>query len=492
MLSTSLQIGQIIFDIQLIVYVDMKTQLSASFLIFFSTTVLFSQNSHYWTQQYGNKSMLLGGAVIGSVNDLGAVYYNPGFLVFQEDASSLVITAKFFQLTNVKMENGLGENVDLEKSNLGNSAGLIAGVFKLKFMPNSKFAFVSLTRRSQNLDLVYKNQSKVDALPVNPGTEDLTSDIVLNLESTEIWGGIAWSHFLNEHISIGISNYMAVAYTKSLLSIDLNALAIDGHVVTLNRIRQYDYLNFGMIWKVGFALKYQRFSVGIGITAPKINIYGRGFMYTKGIMAGTGPDYTEITEDYYESDNQKNIPVVLKSPLSIGIGTGFTLSKFTFHLSSEWFNKVNKYKVMEPEVFLGQTSGEPVINNVVDELQMVVNAGIGVKYNLRKNYDLYMGFSTDFSAASSDSKAFTDLESEIYNSSMKANIYHFSGGTVLEFNKLYLTLGIIYNYGIDYLAPPINIPDGQINSNNAEETASLKISTWKLLLGFAIKSSDEK
>ena len=210
-------------------------------------------------------------------------------------------------------------------------------------------------------------------------------------------------------------------------------------------------------------------------------------MYTKGIMAGTGPDYTENAEDYFESDFQKSIPVKLKSPLSIGIGTGFTLSKFTFHLSSEWFNKVNKYMVMEPEVFIGQSSGEPVINNVVDELIMVINAGMGIKYNLNQNYDLYMGFSTDFSAASPDSKTFTDLSSEIYNSSMKGNIYHFSGGTVLEFNKLFMTLGFAYNYGINYLAPPVDLPDSQASANNLEEIASLKVSSWKLLLGFAIK-----
>jgi hypothetical protein len=145
---------------------------------------------------------------------------------------------------------------------------------------------------------------------------------------------------------------------------------------------------------------------------------------------------------------------------------------------------------MEPEVFIGQTSGEQVINNIVDELQTVVNAGLGIKYNLNKNHDLYMGFSTDFSAASPDSKTFTDLASEIYNSSMQANFYHFSGGTVLEFKSLYLTLGLAYNYGIDYLTPPVELPDGQIRLNNSEETATLKVSTWKLILGFAIKPSD--
>jgi hypothetical protein len=469
----------------------MKNLLVTSLLIFFSFISLYSQNSHYWTQQYGNKSLLLSGAVTGSVTDLGAVYYNPGFLSLQDSATSFVITAKLFQFTNVKLENGLGENVDLKKNNFGNLSGLIAGIFKLNFMPKSKFAYSVLTRRTNNIDLDYKSQSNFDVLPISPGTEDFSSDIVLNHESKEIWGGVSWSYPLNNHMSIGISNFVTLSNTNSLLNIDLNTLASDNHVVALNRIRQYDYLNFGLILKAGFALKYPKFSAGISITVPKINIWGTGFMYTQGIKAGTGANYTLLEEDYYESDYQENIPVYLKSPLSISIGTGFIFNKFTLHLSSEWFNKVNKYKVLEPTVFLGQSSGEPVINNVVDELQTVINTGIGVKYNLNKNYNLYMGFSTDFSAASPDSKTFTDLSNEIYNSSLKGNIYHFSGGTVLELNKLFLTLGLAYSHSINDLAPPVDLPEGPSSSNNLEEIASLKVSSWKLLLGFAIKPSDK-
>jgi len=465
----------------------MRTLLVTSLLIFLSAACLLSQSSHYWTQHYGNKSLLLGGAVIGSVTDLGAVYYNPGFLALQEDNSSFVITAKFLQFTNVKMENGLGEDIDLNKNKLGTSSGLIAGTFKLNFTPKSQFAYAFLTRRNQNIDLVYKNHSISDVLPISPGTEEFTSEIVLNLDGNEIWTGMAWSYPLSEHLSFGISNYMAISYTYSLLSIDLNTLTSDKHVVSLGRIRQYDYLNFGMIFKGGFALKYPNFSAGISITAPKINLWGNGYMYTQGIFAGTGSDYTEAEEDYFESDYQENIPATLKSPLSIGAGAGYSVNKFTFHFNFEWFNKVDKYIVMEPEEFLGQTSGEPVINNVVDELIMIVNAGLGVKYSLTKNYDLYMGFSTDFSAASPDSKTFTDLDSEIYHSSTEGNIYHFSGGTVFEFNKFHLTLGMAYNYGINYIDPPVELPDSQIRQNSSEDSATLKVSTWRLLIGFAIK-----
>ena len=36
-----------------------------------------AQDTQYWNIQYGTRSTLLGGAVIGSVADLSATYYNP-------------------------------------------------------------------------------------------------------------------------------------------------------------------------------------------------------------------------------------------------------------------------------------------------------------------------------------------------------------------------------------------------------------------------------
>ena len=35
---------------------------------------LMSQDAHYWSLQYGSKSLLMGGAVIGHVDDMSATY----------------------------------------------------------------------------------------------------------------------------------------------------------------------------------------------------------------------------------------------------------------------------------------------------------------------------------------------------------------------------------------------------------------------------------
>ncbi|MGD8412871.1 MAG: hypothetical protein PVF33_01490, partial [Candidatus Latescibacterota bacterium] len=40
----------------------------------------YAQDTHYWNTQYGPRSMLLSGAVIGNIADMSATYYNPGAL----------------------------------------------------------------------------------------------------------------------------------------------------------------------------------------------------------------------------------------------------------------------------------------------------------------------------------------------------------------------------------------------------------------------------
>ena len=47
-----------------------------------------AQDSHYWSEQYGTRAALLGGAMIGSVRDLSSTYYNPG-------ATALNLEARF-------------------------------------------------------------------------------------------------------------------------------------------------------------------------------------------------------------------------------------------------------------------------------------------------------------------------------------------------------------------------------------------------------------
>ena len=108
-------------------------------------TIVNAQDAHYWSEQFGNKSMLLGGTVNASVEDLGLVYYNPGRLS-QIENPAFVISARVYELSNVRITDGLGEGKDLKKSNFGGGPSLVAGTFKLPFLKDHHFAYGFLTR----------------------------------------------------------------------------------------------------------------------------------------------------------------------------------------------------------------------------------------------------------------------------------------------------------------------------------------------------------
>ena len=143
-------------------------------LLLFIGLILFSVNSmaqdgHYWTQPYGNKSMLLNGTVSGSVSDLGAVYYNPARLGLV-DKPAFLISADVFQLTTLNIENGFGENSDFSESDFGSAPSLVAGTFKIKKMPKMKFAYSILNRNSSDLSLFYRTDAQGEVIDNLPGT----------------------------------------------------------------------------------------------------------------------------------------------------------------------------------------------------------------------------------------------------------------------------------------------------------------------------------
>jgi hypothetical protein len=79
-------------------------------------------------KKYGNRSALLNGAVIGSVNDLGAVYYNPARLTQMEN-QSFVLSAKAYKFYNVRIEDILDEGSDLKENTFGGAPSLVSGTF---------------------------------------------------------------------------------------------------------------------------------------------------------------------------------------------------------------------------------------------------------------------------------------------------------------------------------------------------------------------------
>ena len=69
-----------------------------------------AQSEYHWSDQFGNRSTLLNGTMIGGVSDLGAVFYNPGRLA-QLDRPGFLLTAEAFEVNHVELEGGSGTDL---------------------------------------------------------------------------------------------------------------------------------------------------------------------------------------------------------------------------------------------------------------------------------------------------------------------------------------------------------------------------------------------
>jgi hypothetical protein len=85
-----------------------------------------AQDAHYWTEQYGTRESLLGGAVVGSVEGLPAVFYNPSRLVAGE-RTSFALSTHVFGWASISVENGASPGVDLSATRTGLEPSLVAG-----------------------------------------------------------------------------------------------------------------------------------------------------------------------------------------------------------------------------------------------------------------------------------------------------------------------------------------------------------------------------
>jgi len=121
------------------------------FLVTIMLSSIYAQDSHYWNLQYGAKSTLLGGAVIGSVTDLSATYYNPGAVSLFNDPK-VILSAKVYQYEGITVVNGAGKNKDLDYSSISPSPTFFAFDINIDTTGRNKLAFSILTRQSMNFD----------------------------------------------------------------------------------------------------------------------------------------------------------------------------------------------------------------------------------------------------------------------------------------------------------------------------------------------------
>ncbi len=167
----------------------MTVRALAVFAVFISAPDIYAQDAHNWTQQYGPRSSLLRGAVIGSVDDISATYYNPGALGLAPDLA-FAITANVFERSGVVLEDGGGNGVDLGTARSGVRPSLVAGMLRRNLFGSSVLAYSLLTRVKGTQDFSGVAILAGSDIPPSRQLQEQAGLVQGEGAGTELWAGL--------------------------------------------------------------------------------------------------------------------------------------------------------------------------------------------------------------------------------------------------------------------------------------------------------------
>jgi hypothetical protein len=391
-----------------------------------------AQDSHYWTDQFGTRANLLGGAVIGSKLDLSNTYYNPGALALVNDPSLLLGTGAYeYSRIGIKEAGAHGE--DVSTSSARGVPSLFAVSFLSRWREGHSFAFSVLTRRDFHLELDTGVIGTGDALAGSPGAEDIAGQALLQQDVSDTWVGVTWSHAPSVHWGLGLTQYVAVRSQSTRAEAILQAVgAPPGEGGATVSIRDLSYWNGRILWKGGLMLDLSPLTLGLTVTTPSVDLAGSGqITFNDAVLLSTG---STLAADY-----QEGVRAHERSPLSIGIGGSYPIGRGAIHASAEWFDQVPDFRVLDTAPWTDQTTGATHEHQVRNRLQEVFNVGLGLEYSVRDDTKLYAGFITDKSGG--EEKKRDDVTVSTWD------LYHVSGGAEIALSFVNVTFGAAYAFG---------------------------------------------
>ncbi len=420
-------------------------------LIFVILNPIISQDTHYWSQQYGTKSALLCGAVIGGVRDNSGIYYNPGSIGFIQN-KDLNISANAYQWDLLKIKNGAGDNLDLNSSTLQMMPLIISGIFKLNKYPKHTLGYCLLTKDQFSL----RTTGRVDDYrnlindKYSPGDEDYVGQFSLKSSVYEVLCGWAYGYKVSDKISIGLGNYGSYRSYHSdwyrvsrIVPTDTSLHTIS----TFNRAYSMEIKNVRTVFKVGVSVDLKKWKFGATITSPSINIWGKGSILSD--VTASNIDYNNDGKfiSFTNNDRQDQLKTTYKTPTILGFGFEHDNGKTLIAFSGEWYDKVDKYSILSPSDNAYLRPANIKLNTADKELEIteekksVFNFAIGFAQKLNEKYTLSGGFRTDYSYSKMTKLAPVNLTYTNWD------IYHFTLGVTKKREKSDLSICLKYAYG---------------------------------------------
>ena len=278
-----------------------------------------AQDAHYWTLQYGPRSSLLGGSVIGSVEDISATYYNPGALALASDLT-FAITANVFERSSISFDGGGGEGINLGTSKSGLRPSLLAGTLKRGVFGSGILAYSALTRVKGTQDFSGIAIQSGSDLDPSLQLQDRAAMAQFEGEFSDFWAGISYAQPFGSHFGLGVTWYAAFRSQRRRSESVNQSIATDGTGFASLDIRAGDYSTTRTLAKFGAFAAVGSFSGGLTVTTPSIHISGSGQLAFN--ASTVSPDTAGLA-----STVQTDLPAEFKSPLSVGAGGALRIGK---------------------------------------------------------------------------------------------------------------------------------------------------------------------
>jgi hypothetical protein len=361
------------------------------------SSLLFGQDSHYWTNQYGSRATLLGGAVIGSVLDLSGTYYNPGGMSLM-DKPQTIMAANVLRYPRLTLTGTSPDSVPLNRSSSGPAPILLAGTIRFRGLRHHWFGYSYLARQSVKLGLSTSATGTADVLPGLPGPENYVTQFKLDESLFENWFGLTWSYKVSKHVGVGVTQYLVSRSQKASVQELAEAWSQGQSLAIVLGSRQYSYYHLRLLWKIGLACDFQNLTLGLTLTSPGLAIGGRGTTGVNSSLSGMVMTGYGAPDDYVASNYQHTLPVTFSSPFSLAAGVTFKIEKVRLYGSAEWFAGVRPYTVVDAAPFAAQSTGEILSTDITQELEPVLNWGVGIEWFYSSRFKGYASFTTDLSA----------------------------------------------------------------------------------------------
>ncbi len=410
-----------------------------------------AQDSHYWSQQFGTRSALLSGAVLGGAQDNTMIYYNPGALGLLEN-SSISINANAYRIGNIKVENALGQQADFESAQVGSVPLLAGGMINTKdqkwkigyaFITPVDFSFKGIARLEGNQDLIPANESV--------GDEEFVAEAGITTKTSELIFAIGMGRKLNENWSVGLSNLFTVrshSYQRNFSTyVFMNDL--ERSLVGANQNQNVEYYNVRYAAKLGAVYKDGPWSTGLTITTPSLNLFGNGTLASN-IAIRNLRLIDENRISGVATARQAELKSKFKSPFSVALGTNYEKGRSSAGIAIQYYSGIDIYDIMEPTpgAFVRPAELAPQIQSDAflrnrAGAKSVLNIAVGYEYKLNDTFSLLFSGRNDMSYFDDELNEGTGIKTTISS----WDIYHFSGGVTVDRKNSSLSLGLLYSTG---------------------------------------------